>query len=166
MSDKIKETFFAEYSREDYALGALEFVCNEKDRLEAENKELKDRISQAEKMVDVRKLVKPLQWEIENVYNNFCIEDTDFFAKCGDFLFTITHVRNDCSISCETKEIKYFQDSIIVNVKYESCVKLITQIYIENSVQSNIIDLNKAKQAAQDWLVSLVANACGSEAGK
>lgn len=131
--------------------------------LEAENAELKDHISKSEKMVDVRQLVKPLQWEIENVYNNFCIEDTDFFAKCGDFLFTITHVRNECSISCETKEIKYFQDSIIVKVKYESCVKLITQIYIENSVQSNIIDLNKAKQAAQDWLVSLVANVCGLE---
>lgn len=165
MSETIKETFSARFcgTPEEYALSALEFVCSEADSLEAENAELKDHISKSEKMVDVRKLVKPLKWEIKNVYNNFCIEDTDFFAKSGDFLFTITHVRNDCSISCETKEIKYFQDSIIVEVKYESCVKLITQIYIENSVQSNIIDLNKAKQAAQDWLVSLVANACGLE---
>lgn len=46
MSETIKETFTARFCRtpEEYALSALEFVCSEADRLEAENDAMENRI--------------------------------------------------------------------------------------------------------------------------
>lgn len=46
MSDKIKETFYARFcgTPEEYVLGALEFVCSEADRLEAENAKLEEQL--------------------------------------------------------------------------------------------------------------------------
>ena len=101
--------------------------------LEAENAELKDHISKSEKMVDVRKLVKPLVWEYD--------EDDEIYSapispRCRKFL--------QVSVFCEKMKSGFWRvctDCIVCDRKTPE----------------------EAKEAAQDWLVSLVANVCGLE---
>ena len=131
MSETTKETFSARFcgTPEEYALSALEFVCSEADRLEGENKEMKDHIADIGKMVDIRKLVKPLVWEHSD-------EDELFKESWSNDIFTIYKSDTDGNFELFLHH-HHFLD--------------------------NYQTLDKAKQYAQDWLVSLVANACGLE---
>ena len=108
--------------------------------LEAENAKLYEALTLAyvkgKSDVDVRKFVKPLQWEYD--------EDDEIYSapispRCRKFL--------QVSVFCEKMKSGYWRvctDCIVCDRKTPE----------------------EAKEAAQDWLVSLVANACGLEEGK
>lgn len=73
MSETIKETFTARFcgTPEEYALSALEFVCSEADRLEAENAELKTRVKQFErKEICVKENAEKLDAKESEVQND------------------------------------------------------------------------------------------------
>lgn len=148
MSDKIKKTFYARFcgTPEESALGALEFVCSEADRLESENAELKDHISQAEKMVDVRKLVKPLQWIDTN-------DGTRSDCRIGNIWICVYAAMWTQDPNSDLWFIGHSDSS-------EQCIDSLSHI------DHNAKNLEEAKQFAQDWLVSLVSNACGIEVRK
>lgn len=141
MSETIKETFFARFcgTPEEYALSALEFVCSEADRLEAENKELKHYIVDIGKMADIRELVKPIFWEDYVGKNSF--RGYIGFARVCYFKVNIDDYQTDIYFCIKDGE-KISSISLLCAPKM----------------------LNRAAcQWCQDWLVSLVANACGLE---
>lgn len=136
MNDKIKETFYARFcgTPEEYALSALEFVCSEADRLEAENAELKDRISQAEKMADIRKLVKPLVWS----------------QYAGD--------EDGYEIIHKTTFSRYYKLQII-ELNEQISIFLFDDCVCQDFKGS----IEEAKNYAYEKLCELVANVCGLE---
>lgn len=111
--------------------------------LEAENKELKDRISQAEKMVDVRKLVKPLQWVDTN-------NKTRSDCRLGNLWICVYAAQWTPDPNSDLWFIGHSASS-------EQCIDSLSHI------DNDATNLEEAKRCAQDWLVSLVANACGLE---
>lgn len=103
------------------------------EQLEAENKQLKDHISQAEKMVDVHKLVKPLVWEK-------CDGEDMWYCRLENGKINLI----DLVIIKEDGEYTFGYGG---NVGYLPAHKT----------------LKSCQQFVQDWLVSLVSNACGLE---
>lgn len=178
-----KETFSARFCRtpEEYALSALEFVCSEADRLEAENEKWRDafggrtpeeakrdfdniiqdlidckagkrkeaieivanHISQTGKMVDIRKLVKPLVWVDTN-------NKTRSDCRLGNLWICVYAAQWTPDPNLDSWFIGHSDSS-------EQCIDSLS--HIDNDARN----LEEAKQFAQDWLVSLVANACGLE---
>lgn len=145
MSETIKETFSARFcgTPEEYALSALEFVCSEADRLETENKEMKDHIADIGKMVDIRKLVKPLVWVDTN-------NKTRSDCRLGNLWICVYAAQWTPDPNLDLWFIGHSDSS-------EQCIDSLSHI------DNDATNLEEAKEAAQDWLVSLVANACGLE---
>lgn len=100
-------------------------------------------ISQMGKMVDVRKLVKPLQWVDTN-------NKTRSDCRLGNLWICVYAAQWTPDPNLDSWFIGHSDSS-------EQCIDSLS--HIDNDARN----LEEAKEAAQDWLVSLVANACGLE---
>lgn len=122
-------------------------------------------ISQMGKMLDIRKLVKPLVWECKE-YMNSAHKDTDWIAEIGNLKFEITHIRA-CSDRSDVVQLTVnYNEPLFKPIArhfagFEEIV--IKEFELEEFEDATLEQINMLKQAAQDWLVSLVANACGLE---
>ena len=111
--------------------------------LEDENKELKDHITKSEKMVDVRKLVKPLQWSKKRQRYEFILPlsqtiNIEFYIHKG--------------VDKYTGLSKILKSSI-----FDDTALSIEEIIVHSN-------LNRVIRATNEAIVSLVANACGLKA--